>query len=94
MALIDYHDMDELKNRNEEKVWAALEDFLAANPTVCRCRDCILDTAAIALNRLPPRYQVYSFHENSPSEDEAHAQLIRETIVAASAQVAKRPHHF
>jgi competence protein ComFB len=94
MALIDYHDMDELKNRNEEKVWAALEDFLTANPGVCRCRDCILDTAAIALNRLPPRYQVYTFHENSPAEDEAHAQLVRETIAAASAQVAKRPHHF
>ena len=94
MALIDYHDMDELKNRNEEKVWAALEDFLTANPAVCRCRDCILDTAAIALNRLPPRYQVYSFHENNPEELEAHAQLIRDTIAAASVQVAKRPHHF
>ena len=35
MALIDYHDMDELKNRNEEKVWAAVEEFLAANPRVC-----------------------------------------------------------
>ena len=56
MALIDYHDIDELKNRNEEKVWAALEEFLAANPAVCRCRDCILDTAAITLNRLTPRY--------------------------------------
>jgi competence protein ComFB len=94
MALIDYHDMDELKNRNEEKVWAALEDFLAENPTVCRCRDCILDTAAIALNRLPPRYQVYSFHENTVAENEAQAKLVRETIAAASTQVAKRPHHF
>lgn len=94
MALIDYHDMDELKNRNEEKVWAAMEDFLAANPTVCRCRDCILDTAAITLNRLPPRYQVYSFHENNPEEDAEREKLIRETVSAASAQVAKRPHHF
>ena len=94
MALIDYHDMDEMKNRNEEKVWAALEDFLATNPGVCRCRDCILDTAAIALNRLPPRYQVYSFHENTPAEDEAQARLVRETVVSASAQVVKRPHHF
>ena len=84
MALIDYHDMDELKNRNEEKVWAAMEEFLAANPAVCRCRDCILDTAAITLNRLPPRYQVYSFHENNPAEDAAHDKLVRETVAAAS----------
>jgi competence protein ComFB len=94
MALIDYHDMDELKNRNEEKVWAALEQFLAANPTVCRCRDCILDTAAIALNRLPPRYQVYQFHENNPTEDAAHAKFVAEAVASASEQVAKRPHHF
>jgi len=94
MALIDYHDMDELKNRNEEKVWAALETFLVENPAVCRCRDCILDTAAIALNRLPPRYQVYSFHENAAAEDEAHTKTVRETVAEASAQVAKRPHHF
>lgn len=94
MALIDYHDMDELKNRNEEKVWAVMEEYLAANPEVCRCRDCILDTAAISLNRLPPRYQVYSFHENSQAEDEAHDKLVRETVLASSRQVAQRPHHF
>jgi competence protein ComFB len=94
MALIDYHDMDELKNRNEEKVWAAMEGLLAANPAVCRCRDCILDTAAIALNGLPPRYQVYSFHENHPDEDAEQDKLVKETVAAASAQVAKRPHHF
>ena len=87
MALIDYHDMDELKNRNEEHVWAAMEEFLAANPAVCRCRDCILDTAAITLNRLTPRYQVYSFHENNPVEDAAHEKLVRETVAAASTQV-------
>ncbi len=94
MALIDFHDMDELKNRNEELVWGAVEEFLMANPSVCRCRDCILDTAAIALNRLPPRYQVYSFHENNPGEEAAQRTLIRETVAAASAQVAKRPHHL
>ena len=94
MALIDHHDIDELKNRNEEKVWAAVEEFLVANPDTCRCRDCILDTAAITLNRLPPRYQVYSFHENNPTEDEAFEKLIREAVAASSAQVAQRPHHF
>jgi competence protein ComFB len=94
MPLIDYHDLDELKNRNEEKVWAALERFLAAHPAVCHCRDCILDTAAIALNSLPPRYQVYAFHENAPAADEAQEKIVAEAVRAASAQVAKRPHHF
>ena len=94
MPLIDERDMDELKNRNEEKVWAALEDFFAANPAVCQCRDCILDTAAITLNRLPPRYQVYAFHGNDPAEDAAHDTLVAEAMKAASALVTKRPHHF
>ena len=38
MALIDYHDVDELKNRNEEKVWMAIEHHLGENTELCRCR--------------------------------------------------------
>jgi hypothetical protein len=94
MALIDFHDMDELKNRNEELVWAAVEALLAADPGLCRCRDCILDTAALALNRLAPRYQVYSFHDNHPGDEVSLEGQVREAVAAASAQVAKRPHHF
>jgi competence protein ComFB len=94
MSLINERYMDELKNRNEEEVWAALEDFLATNPAVCQCRDCILDTAAITLNRLPPRYRVYAFHEDNPAGDAAHDKLVAEAVRDAAAQVAKRPHHF
>jgi competence protein ComFB len=93
MPLIDERDMDDLKNRNEDKVWAALEDFFAANPALCQCRDCILDTAAITLNRLPPRYQVSALHGNNPVEDAAHDKLVAETVRAAAALVALRPHH-
>ena len=95
MALIDFHDVDELKNRNEALVWAAIEAHFAANPDTCRCRDCVLDTAALALNRLPPRYQVYTFHDNSPAGGAAReAQEAREAVAAAAAQVSKRPHHL
>jgi len=94
MALIDFHDVDELRNRNEEKVWAALEAHFAANPGACRCRDCVLDTAAIALNRLPSRYQVYSFHDQGAAPDPAHESQVREAVLFAAAQVARRPHHL
>ena len=94
MALIDFHDVDELRNRNEEKVWAALEAHFAANPGACRCRDCVLDTAAIALNRLPPRYHVYSFHDQGTGTDPAHESEVREAVAAAAALVTKRPHHL
>jgi len=94
MALIDFHDVEELKNRQEEKVWAEIEAQLGDNPSLCRCRDCILDTAAIALNRLPPRYQVYSFHENQPEDESVHERQVREAVAGAFELVTKRPHHF
>jgi competence protein ComFB len=95
VALIDYHDIDELKNGNEEKVWMAIEHHLGEDSSLCRCRDCILDTAAIALNTLKPRYHVYSFHEKASEEEEA--ELLEEEIMGvcgAFNKVTPRPHHF
>ena len=95
MALIDYHDVDELKNRNEEKVWMAIEQHLQKDESLCRCRDCILDTAAIALNDLKPRYGVYSFHEQTgQDDDEEILEEARKAVAAAFKKVTKRPHHF
>lgn len=50
--------MPELKNYMEEVVWQTLEKLLAERPEVCSCEKCRLDMAAIALNKLPPRYTV------------------------------------
>ena len=95
MALIDYHDIDELKNRNEEKVWMAIEQRLEEDTSLCRCRDCILDAAAIALNHLTPRYHVYSFHENAPKdEDGTLLEEAKKAVTVAFTKVTKRPHHF
>lgn len=95
MTLIDYHDVDELKNRNEEKVWTAIEVHLEKDPELCRCRDCILDAAAIALNKIPPRYHVYSFHENTAHDDEdALVDEAQKAVAEAFKMVTKRPHHF
>lgn len=94
MALIGFHDIDELKNRNEEKVWAAIEERLGGDATLCRCRDCILDAAAIALNDLKPRYQVYSFHENAPEDEGAVEREVEKAVAKALELVRKRPHHF
>jgi Holliday junction resolvase-like predicted endonuclease len=90
--IIDFHDMDELKNRNEEKVWRAIEEYLATNEKVCRCRDCILDAAALALNGLPARYTVYSFHGNMPEEKDP-AQEVSAAVAEAFRKVTARPHH-
>lgn len=82
-------------NSNEPLVWAAIEEYLSADAGACRCRDCILDMVAIALNRLPPRYEVCSFHKHGPAQEEAAYQaLVREAVSAAALVVAKRPHHL
>jgi competence protein ComFB len=94
MAVTGFEDLGSLQNRNEALVWAAIEDHLAADESACRCRDCILDMAAIALNRLPPRYEVYSFHKQGPARDAGHEKQVREAVAAAASQVAKRPHHL
>ncbi len=93
--MIDFHDIDELKNRNEEKVWMAIEQQLDKDSSLCRCRDCILDAAAIALNSLPPRYHVYTFHEGGGrAEDEGLLEEARKAVGEAFKKVTKRPHHF
>ncbi len=92
MTLLDYHDLEELHNANEELVWAALEQLLNDNPGFCRCRDCVLDAAALALNSLSSRYQVFAFHNNAPHTGEPGADVIS-AVTAALKKVKRRPHH-
>ncbi|GFN21743.1 MAG: late competence development ComFB family protein [Thermoanaerobacteraceae bacterium] len=47
-----------LKNYMENCVWELLDEVLAKDPDACRCEICRHDIAALALNRLPPRYVV------------------------------------
>lgn len=47
-----------LTNLMEEAVHKVLEEILEKETTVCKCEQCSLDIAAIALNNLPPRYVV------------------------------------
>jgi competence protein ComFB len=92
VTIINHHDLDELKNKNEVKVWRAIELYLADHTDVCRCRDCILDAAALTLNSIPAKYHVYSFHSNAPEEKEPGPEII-EAVVRAFEQVTRRPHH-
>ncbi|SFT49540.1 competence protein ComFB [Selenomonas sp. GACV-9] len=46
----------ELKNCMEEFVQDKMDVVLEQYPDCCRCEQCRLDIAALALNQLPPRY--------------------------------------
>ena len=46
----------ELKNYMEEVVLQKIDSVIAMYPDCCKCEQCRLDIAALALNNLPPRY--------------------------------------
>lgn len=49
--------MPVLQNLMEDTVLIAVEEFMGKQD-ICKCEQCRLDVAAIALNNLPPRYVV------------------------------------
>jgi competence protein ComFB len=50
--------MAELVNYMEKLVFSKLNEVLATRKDICKCEQCRLDIAAIALNNLSPRYIV------------------------------------
>ena len=53
-----YYDFDQLENDAERLVIEELESQLAELPDACKTEDCVLDMAALALNRVKPMYRV------------------------------------
>jgi len=93
----------ELLNINVPYVLAALRAAAGFDDHLSRCRDCLIDVAAIALNSLPPRYYGGGFRSMPPgvrgiahSEVEKEDSLredARQAVDAAIAIVKKNPHH-
>jgi competence protein ComFB len=98
MAFIDEYDFaGVLKNEAENLVIAELEKQLEAYPeTICRCQDCVIDLAAVALNNVKPLYRVsllgiqYASHA---MEEPDFANLVRNAVHRAVEKVRKNPSH-
>lgn len=60
MSLETTYDLTPLVNQMERQVFEELEKQLDAIPDgdICKCNDCVLDMACMALNKLPPWYRV------------------------------------
>jgi len=98
MAFIDSFDFENLKNEAENLVIKDLGRQLEAYPdTICRCNDCILDMAAIALNTVKPLYRVSLlgklYTEKAMDESDAYARTVREAVFKAIEKVRKNPSH-
>lgn len=101
MAFQHQYDTSRLVNVSESEVFAAIDRFLAGDPDICRCQVCMLDLAALALNRMPPAYRTTAYTPSPPGAlgvtwDEAAGALhlrADEAVAAAAGIVRARPHH-
>jgi len=97
MAFIDDYGFDQLKNEAEQYVYHELEAQLAkAGEDVCRCNDCVMDMAAMALNNVKPLYH-YSILGNlyaaTAKSNQAYADSVQQQVAQAIAKVSSNPSH-
>ena len=93
-----------LINENVDRVFSAMERLVGEAPELCKCEVCLLDVAAIALNRLPARYRTTPFAElpggvldlvpeESEEGEEAIRQSVEDAVKEAIDQVKRHPRH-
>jgi len=97
MAFIDNYDFDLLKNEAEnlviKEVGRQLEEY---TETICRCNDCIVDMAAMALNNVKPLYRVSllgTLYVANAMEEKSYAKKVREAVASAIKKVHSNPGH-
>ena len=98
MAFRDKYDFVHLKNEAENLVINELERQLeAADESVCRCNDCVLDIATMALNSVKPLYHVSlmgTLYAAVAMDEKTYASSVREAVFKAIEKVHKNPNHI
>ena len=97
MSLRDLYNFDYLINESERMVLESLETYLKDEEykDICKCQDCVLDMAALALNKVKPMYRVsligtlYAHNLN----DSDYGKHVAETVKAAVEKISKNPSH-
>jgi competence protein ComFB len=97
MAFKDEYNFELLKNEAEVLVIREMEQQLKSEPEdTCRCNECIVDIAAIALNNIKPLYRfsllgaLYASHAMS---ERAYADSVKKAVAKAIDKVRKNPAH-
>jgi len=98
MVLKDDYDFDLLVNEIENLVIDELGRQLSldSNRDVCRCQDCVLDMAALALNHLKPAYRsslsykgvLYKQNLHSAKKDMSYEKVVKVAIEKIAANPA------
>lgn len=97
MELRDKYDLGRLENMWLSLVTETISGMVERGE-LCDCQDCVLDTAALALNSLPPSYWVLGSYDafcppEKFTEDPANWQIAERAVRKALSLVAKNPHH-
>ena len=97
MAFKDTYNFDLLKNEAEKLVLHELELQLSAlGPEVCRCEECVIDMAAIALNSVKPLYYfslLGTQYAAQAMNEQTYADSVQQAVAQAIVKVSKNPAH-
>jgi len=97
MAFIEEYDFELLKNEAEILVIREMEQQLKNEPgKMCRCNECIVDIAAIALNSVRPLYRfslLGALYASQAMTEQAYADSVKEAVSQAIKKVKKNPAH-
>ena len=97
MAFKDTYDFDLLENEAEKLVIDELERQLAVvDEGICKCNECVVDMAAIALNGVKPMYRfslLGSLYAAQAVSEKAYAQSLIKAVAEAISRVRKNPSH-
>jgi competence protein ComFB len=97
MALTDTYNFELLKNEAEKLVLDELEIQLAhANEEICRCNDCVVDMAAMALNNIKPLYRfsiLGTLYAAQAKNEPVYVDTIQQAVAQAILKVSSNPSH-
>jgi len=97
MAFTDEYDFDLLKNEAEVLVVREMEHQLGVDDgSMCRCNECIVDIAAIALNAVKPLYRfsiLGTLYASQAMTEQSYADSVKKAVKEAIAKVRKNPAH-
>ena len=97
MGLRDEYNFEYLVNEAERLVIDQLEKQLAEESArnICKCQDCILDMAALALNNVKPYYRVSligTLYAHSLDESD-YALEVAKAVRSAIKKISRNPSH-
>jgi competence protein ComFB len=89
--------MSGYRNFTEIVVDKALREYLRHEPTACACDKCLADMAAVALNRLKPRYFTTDRGASYFASEQENLDFVAAVVGAikvAVETVTRNPKHF